>query len=457
MVVIDGSTDGSAAPLRELARREPQLMLIELAGNSGKGAAVLAGVREAKRRGFTHALVMDADGQHPAESIAEFMAESRRHPDALVLGRPVFPANIPRERLHGRKLSVGMVRLEILGDDLGDPLFGFRVYPIAPLLDALANRRSGRRYDFDTDAAVRMFWAGTPAVHLAAPVRYFSREEGGVSHFHYLRDNITMVRLHARLVAELVLWRWPAILRLRRSRRRTARRSALGLAALLVFAAAFSGSGLRAAAGDAAMAPEQPIPAGAQAWRDLAEQFARMPDTFADFTEKRHFPFKKDPVVLTGVVRVSAKHGLSLHYERPEERTVIVDDAGVLIRDGRGERAAPSEPHAMAANRAMLNVLRLDLDALAADFELYGNRDGESWTVRLVPKTTLLKRATGQITVSGVGTGVHQIVLRRSAKQYIEIEMDQPETKSEFAPDVIERYFRERAGETRDQGSGTRD
>lgn len=216
LVVVDGSTDGSEQPVLALLKTEPQLSVLVLRRNSGKGAAVLAGTRAAIERGFTHALVMDADGQHPEGSIGEFMAVSQRQLEALVLGRPIFPANIPTERRHGRKLSVGLVRFEVLGAGIADPLFGFRVYPLAPLLAVLGPRRGGRRYDFDTEAAVRMFWAGVPPLNVAAPVRYFSRAEGGVSHFHYLRDNATLVWMHTRLITELLLLRWPAVLRQRR-------------------------------------------------------------------------------------------------------------------------------------------------------------------------------------------------------------------------------------------------
>jgi len=217
MVVVDGSTDGTDRALTALAPTAPGLTVLVLPQNVGKGAAVLAGAAAAHARGFTHALVMDADGQHPAASIAEFMAHSRRAPSALVLGRPIFPSNIPVERLHGRKLSVGLVRLETLGTGIADPLFGFRVYPLAPLLAVLGPRRGGRRYDFDTEAAVRLVWAGVPPLNVPAPVRYFSRAEGGVSHFHYLRDNLTLIWLHTRLITELLLLRWPAALRHRRA------------------------------------------------------------------------------------------------------------------------------------------------------------------------------------------------------------------------------------------------
>ena len=215
-VVVDGSTDGSEQPLAELAQSEPGLTVLVLPRNRGKGAAVLAGAAAARARGFTHALVMDADGQHPAASVGEFMAASEREPDALVLGQPIFPPNIPPERLHGRKLSVGLVRLELLGPGIGDPLFGFRVYPLAPLLEVLGPRRGGRRYDFDTEAAVRMGWAGVRPINLRAPVRYFSAAEGGVTHFRYVRDNVVLVWMHTRLIVELVFRRWPALLGHRR-------------------------------------------------------------------------------------------------------------------------------------------------------------------------------------------------------------------------------------------------
>ncbi len=217
LVVVDGSTDGSERAVLDLAREEPALQVLVLPHNSGKGAAVLAGCAWARERGFTHALAMDADGQHPAAKIADFMAISERRPESLVLGSPIFPANIPRERLHFRKLSVAVVRWTILGGGIDDNLYGFRVYPIAPLLEALGPRRTGRRYDFDTEAAVRLCWSGVPPLNVRAPVRYFTPAEGGVSHFHYVRDNLTLIGMHARLLIELLVWRAPE---LRRHRQR---------------------------------------------------------------------------------------------------------------------------------------------------------------------------------------------------------------------------------------------
>ncbi len=215
ILVIDGSTDGSERPLLELADREPGLSVLVQPHNGGKGAAVLAGARWAQQRGFTHALTMDADGQHVAAAIARFMEVSQRHPGALVLGRPEFPDNTPAERRHGRKISIGLVRCALLGAGIDDPLFGFRVYPLEPLLAELESRRTARRYDFDTEAAVRLCWRGVRPINLPAPVRYFSRAEGGVSHFHYVRDNLTLAGMHIRLVTGM-LARIPQLRRHRR-------------------------------------------------------------------------------------------------------------------------------------------------------------------------------------------------------------------------------------------------
>jgi hypothetical protein len=220
-VVVDGSTDGTGQRLREMAARDTGLRVFVLPRNQGKGAAVLHGLREAAARGYTHALTMDADGQHPADSIREFMAASERAPQALILGNPVFDASAPRIRVIGRRLSNGWANLETLWAGIGDSLYGFRVYPIQPLLAVMEPRRWMRRFDFDVEAAVRLVWRGLTPINLATPVRYFRPEEGGVSHFNYVRDNLLLSWMHARLFAEFLL-RLPRLFWRRERNRRTA-------------------------------------------------------------------------------------------------------------------------------------------------------------------------------------------------------------------------------------------
>ncbi len=204
-VVVDGSTDGSSAALKTLAAEDPAIKVLVLPHNQGKGAAVLHGLREAAAAGYSHVLTMDADGQHPAARIPEFMAMSHAHPQAVIFGLPVFDASAPALRLHGRKLSNGLANLQTLWHGIGDALCGFRVYPIAPLRDIMERQRWMRRFDFDPEAAVRLCWRGLRPIRLAAPVKYFSAAEGGVSHFNYLRDNSLLIRMNLRLLCEFLV------------------------------------------------------------------------------------------------------------------------------------------------------------------------------------------------------------------------------------------------------------
>ncbi|MES2368235.1 MAG: glycosyltransferase family 2 protein [Pseudomonadota bacterium] len=204
-VVVDGSTDGTAQSLQALAATDAGLRVIVLPQNRGKGAAVLAGITEAAAAGYTHVLTMDSDGQHPAELIPAFMLASQAEPGAMVLGKPVFGPEAPALRVKGRKVSNGWANLETLWMGVGDSLYGFRVYPIAPLMRIMRRNRFMRRFDFDPEAVVRLCWAGVRPLNLDAPVRYLSAAEGGVSHFKYLRDNALLTWMHTRLFIGFVL------------------------------------------------------------------------------------------------------------------------------------------------------------------------------------------------------------------------------------------------------------
>jgi len=215
-VVVDGSTDGTAAELQRTAADNPALRVIVLPRNMGKGAAVLHGCDLAAAEGYTHVLTMDSDGQHPADLIPEFMAASAAQPEAMILGRPVFAASAPSLRVKGRKISNWWANLETLWTGVDDSLYGFRVYPIAPLRRVMRRQPWMRRFDFDPEAVVRMCWQGVRPVNLPAPVKYLRPEEGGVSHFNYLRDNVLLTWMHLRLFAEFLV-RLPLLL-LRRAR-----------------------------------------------------------------------------------------------------------------------------------------------------------------------------------------------------------------------------------------------
>lgn len=212
-VIVDGSTDSGPEMLESMSRSDAGLRVIVLPYNRGKGAAIRHGVEEAHRMGFSHVLTMDADGQHPAPSIPEFMDCARSHTNTLILGFPVFDITAPTLRVHGRKISNWFANLETLWAGTGDSLFGFRVYPITPLLAAFHQSSQMKGFDFDPEAAVRMSWAGTPVISLPAPVTYFSPSEGGISHFRYFRDNVLLTWMHIRLFVgflirlPILIWR----------------------------------------------------------------------------------------------------------------------------------------------------------------------------------------------------------------------------------------------------------
>jgi len=210
-VVVDGSSDGTADGLQEMAARDPGLRVLLLPENCGKGAAVLHGLDAAAAAGYTHALTMDSDGQHPADLIPSFMAASQQNPAAMILGKPVFDADAPALRVQGRKISNGWANLETLWAGIGDSLYGFRVYPIEPLRQVMRGQRWMRRFDFDPEAVVRLCWRGVRPLNLPAPVKYLAASEGGVSHFNYLRDNTLLTWMHIRLMLGFML-RLPLLL-----------------------------------------------------------------------------------------------------------------------------------------------------------------------------------------------------------------------------------------------------
>jgi len=217
-VVVDGSNDGSGERLLAMADADPGLRVIVLPCNQGKGTAVLHGLDAAAAAGFTHVLTMDSDGQHPADRIVAFMEESARQPDAMILGLPVFGAEAPALRVKGRQLSNWWANVETLWAGIGDSLFGFRVYPVDALRHVMRNQPWMRHFDFDPEAVVRLCWRGVRPVNLPAAVRYYRSDEGGVSHFNYLRDNLLLSWMHTRLFAGFVV-RLPLLLA-RRARRR---------------------------------------------------------------------------------------------------------------------------------------------------------------------------------------------------------------------------------------------
>jgi hypothetical protein len=177
-------------------------------------------------------------------------------------------------------------------------------------------------------------------------------------------------------------------------------------------------------------------------WRDWAARLAPRADITADFEETRTFSFRREGVVLRGTTRISPEHGLSLEYTEPEQRTVIVDSRGVLVREKGRDKAGPADPRGTAVNAALLNILRFDLPALLRDFEIRGLRAERNWTLELTPRGDGLRRAVRSIRVEGLGVEVRRILLERANRQAVDIRITPRPEMPPFSPGELRRYFR---------------
>lgn len=206
VLVVD---DGSADPARRVAQHLADTGRCEAvfrAQNGGKGAAVKTGLAWARDHRFDYALQIDADLQHDPKDIPKLVAgiagAAETPAGTLVLAQPIFDASAPRGRLRARKISVFWAMVETLGRKVGDPLCGYRIYPVATALRVAAR---GNAMDFDPEIAVRLVWAGVAVVHVPTPVIYRTAEAGGVSHYRKVIDTMLIAGAHVRLCTEGVL------------------------------------------------------------------------------------------------------------------------------------------------------------------------------------------------------------------------------------------------------------
>ncbi|MFC5474835.1 glycosyltransferase family 2 protein [Paraherbaspirillum soli] len=209
VLVDDASSDECAAVLDALAAAMPaQVIVLRHAVNQGKGGAVLTGMRHAAAAGYTHALQIDADGQHCTDDIPRFLQQAASRPQALITGCPQYDESVPPLRFYARYLTHVWVWINTLSLDIKDSMCGFRVYPLPPLMALMQRKELGRRMDFDTEVLVRLHWDGMQIVNLPTRVGYPS---DGVSHFRAVLDNVLISRMHTVLFFGM-LWRAPSLL-----------------------------------------------------------------------------------------------------------------------------------------------------------------------------------------------------------------------------------------------------
>ncbi|MDT8447405.1 MAG: glycosyltransferase [bacterium] len=196
VLVDDGSDAASKEVFAQIVQDHPEVTLVTRSENGGKGAAVKDGLRKARQLGFTHAVQVDADGQHDLADFPKFIEAARANPRAVILGQPVFDHTAPKARLFGRKVTRSVIWLQCLSRAIKDGLCGYRCYPLGPTVRVLERRHAGNRMDFDPEIAVFLFWEGLKVVNIPTKVRYI---EGNLSNYRYWADNLLVARSHTLL------------------------------------------------------------------------------------------------------------------------------------------------------------------------------------------------------------------------------------------------------------------
>lgn len=213
-VVDDGSDEKNRRLIDQACKGKADVSLIRLDKNSGKGTAVIRGAEEVLKKGYTHFLQIDADGQHNPKDAEKIIAAGKETPSALISGQPIFDESIPKSRKFCRYLTHFWVYVETMSFDIKDSFCGFRLYPAGTFCELVQKQHIGAYMDFDIEVIVRFYWLGKPVLFVPTKVIY---PEDGISHFNLFKDNWRITKMHTRLFFES-LPRLPGLLFRRRER-----------------------------------------------------------------------------------------------------------------------------------------------------------------------------------------------------------------------------------------------
>lgn len=202
LIIDDGSDAKNSALIKSSCADFDFAELHIKQQNSGKGSAVITGMLLAHEKGFSHVIQVDADGQHNIDDAHTLLAESKRHPNTLICGRPIYDESVPKHRYYARYLTHVWVWIETLSFSIPDSMCGFRIYPVAACKTLLNKTRIGQYMDFDGEIIVRLYWQGVPMIFIPTKVIY---PEDGSSNFRALKDNFLISWMHTRLFFGMLL------------------------------------------------------------------------------------------------------------------------------------------------------------------------------------------------------------------------------------------------------------
>lgn len=182
--------------------------------------------------------------------------------------------------------------------------------------------------------------------------------------------------------------------------------------------------------------------AGETLWKPLTDALAAKGTVVGLFTERRFFPFRREPMILKGVLRISPERGLSLQYTQPDESVLVADASGILLKDRSGTRELPSGDRETGAIGSLLPIMRFDLPALYPRFVIRASRSGADWSFEFTPRDPAGASALGTISVAGSDSEVRHLEFRRSSSQRVEIDVSDTRTGAPFSPADLVRFFR---------------
>jgi polyprenyl-phospho-N-acetylgalactosaminyl synthase len=208
IVVDEGNDADNRSEIAAVAAIHKEVVLVTRLKNGGKGKAVNDGVRKAAELGLTHVFQIDSDGQLDILRVPFFLAESQKHPDAIICGYPEYDETVPVSRKKGREISNRLARICTVSSEPVDVLCGFRVYPVIPYIEIINHRYIDGRMGFDVDILICMSWSGVHIISCGVRVTY---PKGGISNFRVVRDNLHITGTFSRLCAGMIV-RLPLLL-----------------------------------------------------------------------------------------------------------------------------------------------------------------------------------------------------------------------------------------------------
>ncbi len=382
IVVDDGSIQSQSVQIKKICTKH-KFFYIKNKVNGGKGAAMISGFRFANEQGFSHALQIDADGQHDIRDIPLFLKTAERHIDDLIIGNPVYDKSAPKSRLVGRKITKFWVMIETFNKHMPDTMCGFRVYPLAAIMP-ISQTIKFKRMGFDIEIIVKAYRCGINIVSVPTKVIY---PDGGVSHFCAFRDNFYISLLHTYMCFLIPVWMIKKCFKGGKMRKFVY--SFLILVPIMSFAKPLTDT----------------MPTRLKTFVD------NLDDVSANFTQIKILPESTKQFKSSGRVRFVKGTGFTWHQIKPSETIFTSTLASYCLNgDSKELNELPYFHQIQNMIDEMLNGNMSDfLFAFNADYT--DDKSANGWHIVATPRLTALADFIQDLTIYGTTQNLNKIII----------------------------------------------